>query len=69
MSSSLSKTSTIPNDPAELKKLIAQLQDAHAAEIEQLRGQYESEVTLLREQIHHLYNKRPAEKKRKESLW
>jgi len=63
----ISKTSILPNDPVELKKLIGQLQDAHAAEIEQLRGQYESEVTLLREQIHHLYNKlfgRKSEKSR-----
>jgi transposase len=63
----ISKTSTLPNDPAALKKLIEQLQDAHAAEIEHLRGQYESEVTLLREQIHHLYNKlfgRKSEKHR-----
>lgn len=59
--------STLPNDPVELKKLIGQLQDEHAAAIAHLRGQYESEVTLLREQIHHLYHKlfgRKSEKNR-----
>ena len=62
-----SKTSTLPNDPVELKKLIAQLHDEHVAEIEQIRGQYESEVNLLREQIRHLYDKlfgRKSEKNR-----
>ncbi len=47
-----SKTSTLPNDPVELKKIIAQ---------------YESENELLREQVRHLYAKlfgRKSEKAR-----
>lgn len=59
----ISKTSTLPDDPAELKKHIEQLH----AEIEQIRGRYESEVTLLREQVRHLYDKlfgRKSEKNR-----
>lgn len=62
-----SKTSTLPDDPAKLKKLIAELHDQHEAEIVHLRGQYESEVNILREQISHLYDKlfgRKSEKSR-----
>lgn len=48
-----SKTSTLPDDPVELKKIIAQL----SAEKESLRRRYESENELLREQVRHLYDK------------
>jgi len=53
----ISDTSTLPNDPDELKKLIAKLADEHTAELEKLRGLYEAEVHLLQEQVRHLYNK------------
>jgi transposase len=48
-----SKTSTLPDDPVELKKIIAQIR----AEKESLRQHYESENELLREQVRHLYDK------------
>lgn len=63
----ITNTSTLPDNPEELKELIAQLHAAHAAELEQLRGQHESEVRLLQEQIRHLYDKlfgRKSEKSR-----
>lgn len=63
----ISDTSILPDDPVELKELIGRLHDEHAAEIARLRGQYESEVTLLHEQIRHLYDKlfgRKSEKNR-----
>ena len=53
----LSKTSKLPDDLFELKKLIVQLQDNHVAEIKKIRDRYESEVNLLHEQIRHLYDK------------
>lgn len=58
-----SKTSALPDDPVELKKIIAQIR----AEKESLRQHYESENELLREQIRHLYDKlfgRKSEKHR-----
>ena len=48
-----SKTSTLPDDPVELKKIIAQTR----VEKESHRQHYESENELLREQIRHLYDK------------
>ncbi len=48
-----SKTSTLPDDPVELKKIIAEI----SAEKESLRQHYESENELLREQVRHLYAK------------
>lgn len=52
----ISNSSTLPDDPDELKKIIAELQDSHAAE-----------VRLLQEQVRHLYDKlfgRKSEKNR-----
>ena len=49
-------SSTLPDDPDELKRIIAELQDSHAAE-----------VRLLQEQVRHLYDKlfgRKSEKSR-----
>lgn len=63
----ISTTSTLPDDPNELKKIIAQLDDLHKADLEKLRGQYETEIHLLQEQVHHLYDKlfgRKSEKSR-----
>ncbi len=42
----ITDTSNLPDDPAELKKIIADL-----------HNQYSSEIELLREQVAHLYNK------------
>jgi len=63
----ISKTSTLPDDPVVLHKLIAQLHEEHAVEIAKIRGRYESEVSILHEQIRHLYDKlfgRKSEKSR-----
>jgi transposase len=63
----ISNTSTLPNNPEELKKLIEQMQSSHLAELEKLKGRHEAEVRLLQEQVHHLYNKlfgRKSEKSR-----
>jgi len=45
----ISDTSKLPDDPAELKKIIEKMNDTHR--------RYESENDLLREQIRHLYDK------------
>ncbi len=46
-------TSTLPDDPAELKKLLAKM----AAEKESLRKRYEAENELLREELRLAYGK------------
>lgn len=63
-----SKTSTLPDDPDELKKIIAQLDDQYKADLEKLRGQYEAEVHLLQEQVRHLYDKLFGRKSEKSQL-
>lgn len=66
----ISNTSTLPDSPEELKKLIAKMQSSHQAELEKIQGRHESEVRLLQEQIRHLYNKlfgRKSEKNHKDS--
>ncbi|MCP4337702.1 MAG: hypothetical protein GY799_02180 [Desulfobulbaceae bacterium] len=45
----ISDTSKLPDDPAELKKIIADLHEK--------QQHYSSEIELLREQVSHLYNK------------
>lgn len=63
----ISDTSTFPDNPDELKKIIEELQNSHTAELDKIRGQYETEVRLLQEQVRHLYNKlfgRKSEKSR-----
>lgn len=63
----ISDTSTLPNNPEELKLLIEQLQSSHLAELEKLKGRHEAEVRLLQEQVRHLYDKlfgRKSEKSR-----
>jgi transposase len=45
----ISDTSKLPDDPAELKKIIEKMNDNHR--------RYESEIDLLREQVRHLYDK------------
>lgn len=63
----ISDTSTLPDNPDELKRFIEELHDSHAAELEKLRGQYEAEVRVLQEQVRHLYDKlfgRKSEKSR-----
>ena len=63
----ISDTSTLPDSPEELKRLIAKLQSSHVAELEKLKGRHEAEVRLLREQVRHLYDKlfgRKSEKSR-----
>jgi transposase len=45
----ISDTSKLPDDPTELKKIIADLHEK--------QQQYSSEIELLREQVSHLYNK------------
>lgn len=66
----ISDTSTLPDDPTELKKIIAQLHaDRQQSEVEKeslrashevektsLREEYESALDLLHEQVRHLYN-------------
>ena len=52
VSTMISTPSTLPDDPAELKKIIVQL----TAEKESLREQYESETELLREQLRKLFD-------------
>lgn len=49
----ISDTSTLPDDPAELKKIIVEM----AAEKELLRQHYEAENELLREQVRKLFDK------------
>lgn len=53
----ISNTSILPDNPDQLKKIIEELQHSHVTELEEIRGQYESEVRLLQEQVRHLYNK------------
>lgn len=53
----ISDTSTLPDNPEELKALIEKLQSSHLAELEKLNNRHESEVRLLREQVRHLYDK------------
>lgn len=63
----ISDTSTLPDSPEELKRLIAKLQSSHLAELEKIKGRHEAEVRLLREQVRHLYDKlfgRKSEKSR-----
>jgi transposase len=63
----ISGTSTLPDNPEELKALIEQLQSSHQAELEKLKGRHEAEVRLLQEQVSHLYDKlfgRKSEKDR-----
>ncbi len=63
----ISDTSTLPDNPEELKALIEQLQSSHLAELEKLKGRHEAEVRLLQEQVRHLYDKlfgRKSEKSR-----
>ena len=63
----ISNTSTLPDNPEELKKLIEQMQSSHLAELEKLKGRHEAEVRLLQEQVRHLYDKlfgRKSEKSR-----
>lgn len=63
----ISDTSTLPDNPDELKKFIEELQGSHLAELEELKAQYEAEVRLLQEQVRHLYDKlfgRKSEKSR-----
>ena len=50
-------TSILPNNPDELKEIIAKLQNSHAAELEKIRSRHDAEVRLLEEQVRHLYNK------------
>ena len=59
----ISTPSTLPDDPVELKKIIAQitaekenLHKQYRSEQDQLREQYEEELNLLQEQIRHLYD-------------
>lgn len=49
----ISDTSTLPDDPGELKKIIVRM----AAEKESLRKHYEAENELLREQMRQLFDK------------
>lgn len=63
----ISDTSKLPENPEELKALIAQLQTSHQAELEKLKGRHEAEVRLLEEQVRQLYDKlfgRKSEKDR-----
>lgn len=63
----ISNTSTLPDNPEELKKLIAQMRRTHQAELEKIQSRHEAEVHLLKEQVRHLYNKlfgRKSEKSR-----
>lgn len=42
------KTSTLPDDPAELKQIIAEMTAVHEAQIDEVRGDHESRVGQLR---------------------
>jgi hypothetical protein len=53
----ISATSKLPDNPDELKKIIAELHNSHATELEKLRDWHSAEVRLLEEQVRHLYNK------------
>jgi transposase len=53
----ISTTSKLPDNPDELKKIIAELQNSHATELEKLRNRHSAEVRLLEEQVRHLYYK------------
>jgi transposase len=53
----ISDTFTLPDNPDELKKIIAELQNSHTVELEKLRNRHEAEVRLLEERVRHLYDK------------
>lgn len=52
-----SAASTLPDNPDDLKKIIAELQNSHATELEKLRNRHDAQMRLLEEQVRHLYNK------------
>jgi transposase len=52
----ISDPSTLPDDPVELKKIIAQINAEHASQCQQLESRYQQEIELLHEQMRTLYD-------------
>lgn len=53
----VTNTFTLPDDPAELKKIIAKMQQEYCIEKEQLTKEYDAEIAILHEKIRQLYDK------------